>query len=401
MRWRMSHKLAFGAGVVALAVAAGWVTLAGVPSLPVAQAADPAAPAAAMPVPVAVVESRQINRWAEFSGRLEAVERVEVRARVSGQVQTVHFREGGLVRQGDLLVSLDPAPFAAEVARAEAQVAAARARVAFTQRERERGEQLLSSGTISSRDHDQRANNYLEADANLRAAQAALETARLNLSYTKVRAPVSGRVGRAEVTQGNLVAAGANAPVLTNLVSVSPIYAAFDADEDTVRRALASLPDGGQGGGIAAIPVRLGENGTGKTVTGTLQMVGNTVDDRSGTVRLRAQFDNADGHLMPGQFARLSLGRAKSESALLISERAVGTDQDKKFVMVVGNANQLEWRQVTLGDLVDGLRVVRTGLAEGDRVVVGALQRVRPGLTVDPQLVGMNDVGQPQSVAQR
>ncbi len=354
-----------------------------------AQATEAAASAPqALPVSVAVVESREIVPWQEFSGRLEAVERVEVRSRVSGQVQAVHFREGGLVKKGDLLVTIDPAPFAAEVSRAEAQVASAQARLGFTKREYERAQQLTGSGNMPVREMDNRTNAYFEAQASLRAAQAGLEAARLNLGYTRITAPVSGKVGKAEVTVGNLVPAGAGAPVLTTLYSVSPIYASFDASEQEVMRSLAGLRDSSGGPlQVERIPVQM--NALGITAEGHVQMVGNAVDIRSGTVPVRAVFDNADGSLMPGQFARLRMGRAQAEPALLISERAVGTDQDKKFVLVVGDDNKAAYRTVTLGATVDGLRVVTTGLQPGERIIVSGLQRVRPGTLVEPQPTAM------------
>src|SRR5689334_18110937 len=208
--------------------------------------AQPAAPGApqAMPVAVATVESVDIATWDEFSGRLEAVERVDVRSRVAGAVQSVHFSEGALVKRGDLLVTIDPAPYAAEVDRAQAQVVAARARLTYARSEGERARRLWEESAIAQRELDERVNAQAEAEANLRAAEAALQSAKLNLSYTEVRAPVPGRVGKLEVTVGNLVAAGPGAPVLTTLVSVNPIYASFDADEQVVAHALAELKSG-------------------------------------------------------------------------------------------------------------------------------------------------------------
>lgn len=354
-----------------------------------AQAAPPA-----IPVSVAAVVLQDVSLWDEFSGRLEAVQRVDIRPRVAGAVQAVHFREGALVKQGDLLVTVDPAPYVAEVDRAEAQVVAAQARLSYTRSEMERAARLLQESAIAQREHDERVNAQREADANLRAAQAALQTARLNLSYTQVRAPVAGRVGRIEVTVGNLVSAGASAPVLTTLVSVSPIYASFDTDEQVVARAIDGL-DGGKGtqGGrarIEHIPVQMGTGTAGSTpFNGHLQLIDNQVDARSGTVRVRAVFDNADGSLMPGQFARIRMGQAQSTSAVLINERAVGTDQNKKFVMVVGEGDKAEYREVQLGAPVDGLRVVTSGLKAGERIVVNGLQRVRPGAVIAPQEVPM------------
>jgi membrane fusion protein, multidrug efflux system len=382
------------AGALAAAVAVG-STAFGLRDSHAEGAGTGAAPQG-VPVSVAAALQKDIALWDEFSGRLEAVQRVEVRPRVAGALQAVHFREGALVKQGDLLVTVDPAPYAAEVDRAEAQVAAAQARVSYTRSEMDRSTRLLQESAIAQREHDERQNAYREADANLRAAQAALQTARLNLSYTQVRAPVSGRVGRIEVTVGNLVAAGAGAPVLTSLVSVSPIYASFDTDEQIVVKALQDLQSGSKGQSarqlIERIPVQMGTGtsaSSGTPHTGRLQLIDNQVDARSGTVRVRAVFDNADGALIPGQFARIRMGQAHNTQAVLINERAVGTDQSKKFVMVVGEGNKAEYREVTLGASVDGLRVVTSGLKAGETIVVNGLQRIRPGAVLAPQAVPM------------
>jgi multidrug efflux system membrane fusion protein len=350
----------------------------------------PAAPAT--PVSVAAVLQSEVATWDEFSGRLEAVERVDIRSRVAGTVQSVHFREGALVAKGDLLITIDPAPSMADVDRADAQVVAAQARVSYTRSEAERARRLLDEHAIAQREFDERDNAQREADANLRAAQAALQTARLSLGYTQVRAPVAGRVGKLEITVGNLVAAGPGAAVLTTLVSVSPIYASFDADEQVVARALHALPSGASARTqLERIPVQMGTSATPDTpFSGHLQLVDNQVDAKSGTVRVRAVFDNKDGSLMPGQFAKLRMGQAKSTPALLINERAVGTDQNKKFVMVVGSDNVAAYREVTLGGQVNGLRIVTAGLKPQERVVVNGLQRIRPGALVAPQEVGMD-----------
>ena len=347
---------------------------------------------AATPVSVAVVAESDVTAWDEFSGRLEAVERVDIRSRVAGAVQAVHFREGALVRQGDLLITIDPAPYAAEVERAEAQVASAQARQSYARSEQERARRLWDERAIAQRELDERINAGSEAEANLRAAQASLQSARLNLGYTQVRAPVSGRIGKREITVGNLVAAGPGAPVLTTLVSVSPIYASFDADEQVIVRALKEL-----GGGAAnrskidSIPVQMGTATAGSTpFEGRLQLIDNQVDARSGTVRVRAAFDNQDGQLIPGQFARIRMGQARESRMLLVSERAIGTDQSKKYVMVVGADNKAVYREVTLGPSIDGLRAVTQGLAAGDRVVVNGLQHIRPGALVAPREVAMD-----------
>lgn len=369
------------------AIASALVGLTG----PTAQATANGSAPQATPVSVAAVSESEVTAWDEFSGRLEAVERVDVRSRVAGAVQSVHFREGALVKKGDLLITIDPAPYGAEAERAEAQVAAAQARVTHAQSDHSRAQRLWDDRAISQREYEDRLNAMREAEANLRAAQAQRETARLNLSYTQVRAPVSGRVGRLEVTTGNLVAAGPGAPVLTTLVSVSPIYASFDTDEQIVVRALGSLPAGSSARRqIERIPVQMGTSGqTDTPYQGHLQLIDNQVDAKSGTVRVRAAFENKDGALIPGQFARIRMGQPQAMKTLLVSERAIGTDQNKKFVLVVGEGNKAEYREVTLGTSVNGLRVVKGGLKAGERVVVNGLQRVRPGSLVQPQPVAM------------
>lgn len=343
----------------------------------------------AMPASVATVEPRDVILWDEFSGRLEAVDRIEVRARVGGAIQATHFAEGELVKAGDVLVTIDPAPYAAEVRRLEAQVAGAEARVAMTASDLERGQRLSDQHIVTARDLDVRANAFKEAKASLDAAQAALEAARLNLGYTQVLAAVSGRVGRREITPGNLVATGAGAAVLTTLVSVDPVYASLDADEGVVLKALASIADPAGGRGkLDRIPVEMAL-ADGTRAKGHLQFIDNKVDARSGTVRVRATFSNSDGRLIPGQFARMRLGQAAPERLLLVDERAIGTDQDKKFVLVVGADDRAMFRAVTLGRAVEGLRVVTSGLSGGERIVVNGLQRIRPGTLLHPEAVAM------------
>jgi len=374
--------------VSAIAVTA---LIAGAIAMRTSHASAPAGPPPATAVMVATVVQTEVATWDDFSGRLEAVERVDLRSRVAGAVQSIHFAEGSLVKAGDLLVSIDPAPYAAEVDRAQAQVAAAQARVTYVKSELERAQRLWDESAIAKRELDERANARQEADANLRAAEAALQSAKLNLSYTQVRAPVSGRIGRIEITTGNLVAAGPGAPVLTTLVSLNPIYASFDADEQSVTRALSEISDStSTRGRLESIPVRMGTAGSDETpYKGHLQLVDNQVNAKSGTVRVRAIFDNPGGTLMPGQFAQLRLGRARTSQALLINERAVGTDQSKKFVLVVGDDNKATYREVSLGASVDGLRIVTAGLKPNERIVVNGLQRVRPGSLVTPQSATM------------
>src|SRR5262245_16289115 len=381
--------LSGGAALVASALA--FVVLVSVPSSETRSSTPSQAQPAAIPVSVAVVEQRHVALWDEFSGRLEAVERVEVRSRVAGAVKAVHFREGALVKQGDLLITIDPDPYAAEVDRAKAQVLAAEARLAYAEKEQERARRLqqANSGAISESNVDQRVGAYREAEGNLRAAQAALQAAQLNLDYTQVSAPVAGRVGKLEITVGNLIAAGPGAPVLTTLVSVDPVYASFNADEEVVARALKALGSDAHMQ-VDRIPVQMVTATSNDTAfEGHLQLIDNQVDAKSGTVRVRAVFGNAEGSLIPGQFARLRMGQPKTEPALMVNERAIGTDQNKKYVIVVGDDNKATYREVTLGVFVDGLRRVTNGLTAGERIVVNGLQRVRPGALLAPKLVSM------------
>ena len=388
-------------GGALVAFSLGLAVLVAVPSSETRSNTPAQAQPAAVPVSVAVVEQRDVALWDEFSGRLEAVERVDVRSRVAGAIKAVHFREGALVKDGEALITIDPDPYAAEVDRAKAQVLAAEARLAYAQKELERARRLqqANSGAISESNVDQRVGAHREAEGNLRAAQAALQAAQLNLDYTEVRAPVAGRVGKLEITVGNLIAAGPGAPVLTTLVSVDPVYASFNADEEVVARALKSLGANAHAQ-VDRIPVRMNTATTnGTTHEGHLQLIDNQVDARSGTVRVRAVFGNAEGSLIPGQFARLRMGQPKTEPALMVNERAIGTDQNKKYVMVVGADNKAAYREVTLGVFVDGLRMVTNGLTAGERIVVNGLQRVRPGALVAPKLVSMTGSDQAQAPA--
>ncbi|RMC33904.1 efflux RND transporter periplasmic adaptor subunit [Paracoccus alkanivorans] len=384
-----SRRLFAGAGLAVVLTAAA-ITFVGQSDGAGSGASAAAAAPAAIPVSVAAVQLQDVTMWQEFSGRLEAVDRVDLRSRVAGAIQSVNFREGALVRKGDVLVTIDPAPFKAVVAQAEAQVSAAEARVELTGLELDRGRKLGEHRTVSQSDLDQRLSSYHEATAALRSAEAALQSAQLDLDYTQIRAPISGRIGKLQVTAGNLVAAGASSPLLTTLVSVDPIYVGFDVSEEVVGLILSKLPSDSSGQrAIESIPVEMEAGENGQPVRGHLQFIDNRVDMTSGTVQLRAVFDNPDGRLLPGQFVRVRIGQPKPEPQILISERAVGTDQDKKFVLVVDSQNKVDYREVVLGDWANGLRVVRTGLKPGERIIVNGLQHVRPGAVVTPQPVAM------------
>lgn len=344
-----------------------------------------AAAAPAVPVTVATINPRNVTTWQEFSGRLEAVDRVQIRPRVAGTIQSVHFREGGLVKQGDLLVSIDAEPYKAAVAQAEGQVASAEARVELANTELDRGKNLAAKATISQSDLAQRQSTQSEALANLQSAKAALKVAQLNLDYTEIRAPIAGRVGKLEITVGNLVAAGSASAPLVTLVSSDPIYASFDASEELVAKILADLPVENGVPAIDRVPVEVSTLANQTPVRGKLQLIDNEVNAASGTIRVRGVFDNPGSKLIPGQFVRVRMGQPKAQDHLMVSEKAVGTDQDKKFVFVVDGENKVGYRQVELGSAVDGLRIVEKGLNPGDRIVVNGLQRIRPGAVVAPQ----------------
>lgn len=379
---RFSRTRIAGA-VVAVAVLAGVGTLTAV-------RVNANAPAQAAPmapeVDVAAVLDKTVTDWQEYSGRLEAVDKVEVRPLVSGTIVSVNFKDGSLVKKGDVLFVIDPRPYAAEVDRAQAQLAAAKARNGYAQSDWQRAQRLIEDNAIAKRDFDEKKNAAIEAAANVQAADAALETARINLGYTKIVAPVSGRVSRAEVTLGNVVSVGSGTPPLTTLVSVSPIYASFDVDEQTYLKYIGRARTG------TSVPVELGlADETGYSRKGVVASVDNRLDTASSTIRVRARFDNPDGTLVPGLYARIKVGGGAPHRALLVEEAAIGTDQDKKFVLVVDAKGQVSYRPVSLGALHGNLRVITAGLASGDRIVVHGIQRVRPGATVRPHVVAMDD----------
>ena len=374
-----------GTGIGTAAAIAGATLYFDLPSGATAAPATATAAPPPAPVTVSTVEPRQITTWQDFSGRLEAVDRVQIRPRVAGAIQSVHFREGGLVKAGDLLVTIDPEPYKAAVAEAEGQVASAEAKLALASTELERGKTLFSRNTIAQSDVDQRQSSRSEAVAGLQSAKAALKVAQLNLDYTQIHAPISGRVGRFEVTPGNLVAAGSASVSLTTLVSMDPIYASFDASEEFVSRILSEVETDDGVAALDEVPVEVTTLASEEAIRGKLQLVDNEVNAASGTIRVRAVFDNPGGKLLPGQFVRVRLGQPKQVERMVISERAIGTDQAKKFVFVVDGENKVASRQVQLGSSLDGMRVVEKGLNAGDKIVVNGLQRIRPGAVVAPQ----------------
>jgi RND family efflux transporter MFP subunit len=360
----------------------------------ISSACDRGAPPPPPPpgVTVAPVVERDINDWEEFTGRLQAVEAVEVRPRVAGYIEKVAFTEGTEVRKGDVLFEIDPRPYQAALAGAEADLARARTRAGLAKSELDRAQRLIAVRAISREDFETRTSTNAESEAEIRAAEAAVATARLNLEWTKVRSPIAGRVSRAEVTEGNLVQAGPpEATLLTRVVSLDPIYAYFDGDEQTYL-AFRELARSGDGGGShhARIPVFLGlANEQGFPHQGYVDFVDNQLDPHTGTIRTRAVFANKDRLFTPGLFARIKLVGNEHHLTPLIQDRAIGTDQDKKFVLVLKPDSTVDYRSVQLGRIVDGLRIVESGLKPGERIVINGLQRARPGTKVAPTLADM------------
>lgn len=343
-------------------------------------------------VSVAPVLERDVAEWDEFSGRLEAVDQVEIRPRVSGYIKRLAFAEGREVRKGEVLFEIDPRPYQADLDRAQAQLEQARTAADLAQREVARAEKLVSVQAISREEFDSRTSAQANSVAAVRAAEAAVETARLNLSWTSVRSPIAGRVSRAEVTEGNLVQAGPpTATLLTTVVSLDSIYLYFDSDEQTYLRYAGRAGAGGtRGWHGTTLPVYLGlANETGFPHEGRLDFVDNKIDPASGTIRTRAIFANHDRRFTPGLFARVKLVGSKSVPTLLVRDAAIGTDQDRKFVLVLAKGDSLAYRPVEIGRLADGLRIVRSGVQAGEKVVVNGLMRVRPGIKVTPTTVAM------------
>ncbi|WP_095194866.1 efflux RND transporter periplasmic adaptor subunit [Pseudomonas sp. Irchel 3A7] len=349
-----------------------------------APAAQPAS--IATPVSVAQVIEKPIVEWSDYSGRIEAIEHVQIRPRVNGTIDAVHFQEGQVVNKGAPLFTIDPRPYEAALAKAQATRESARARLSLAKTELGRSSKLIVQRAISQRELDQRANDVLEAQAALSAAQADVLSARLNLQYSTITAPVTGRVSRAELTVGNLVGTGPEAPVLTSIVSVSPVYVNFELDEASYIRFVRNGAKGSTG--VNNLPVFMGlANEADYPYSGRIKSLDNQLDRQSGTLRVRAVFDNTNGELTPGMYARVRTGDSAPRATTLIRDQAVGTDQSKKYVFVVTPENRVAYREVSLGPVIDGWRVVRSGLSKGERIVVEGLQKIRPDDLVDPQPV--------------
>ena len=339
-------------------------------------------------VTVASVERQEVIEWNEFTGRTEPVEMVEVRPRVSGYIQEVRFQSGQLVKRGDVLFVIDPRWHQAEFERRQAEFEQARVRRENARREADRSPQLLASKAISTEDSEARQARYQEAQAGLLAAQAALDSVKLDLEYTQVRAQIDGRVSRALLTEGNYVSGVAGSTtLLTTLVSVDPIYASVDVDENSLLK-FNALAHGKKletlGDGRIPVELQLADEPD-FPHQGFIESFDNRLDPNTGSILLRAVFPNADGRILPGLFARIRMPLSERHPAVLVDERAIGTDQAQKFVLTLTATNTVAYRAVTLGPVIDGRRLIRSGLEAGEKIVVNGLQRVRPGMPVAPQ----------------
>ncbi|MBL9138375.1 MAG: efflux RND transporter periplasmic adaptor subunit [Verrucomicrobiales bacterium] len=340
----------------------------------------------ALPIPKAMSE------WDEFTGRLVAPETVEIRARVAGYLDKVHFREGSEVARGDLLFSIDPRPYRAQLERAEAELERAKHRAVLARSESERAKSLFQTRAISADDFDQRTQAAAETGAAVRSAEAAVTAARLEVEFTEIRAPIAGRIGQALVTAGNLVSAGSSgATLLTTLVSVDPMYCYLEVDERSALRYRQLQRKGSRAaevGGRLPAQIELADE-SGFPHHGYLDFVDNQLHPSTGTLRVRAVLPNADRTAAPGFFARVRIPAGIEYQGLLVRDVAVGNDQGRPFVWVVDGGGTVSPRPLTLGPLTDGLRAVRSGLQASDQVVINGLSLVRPGLKVRPALVDM------------
>ncbi len=332
---------------------------------------------APVPVTVAAMNTQSVRIWSDFSGRMNAVDSADIRPEVSGRITEIRFKDGQTVHAGDILMVIDPRPYVAAVQKAEADLATANTNAKLANVEFVRAQRLMAAQAVARDLYDQRDNAQGVAAASIKSAQAELAQAQLDVDHAYVKAPINGRVSRAEITVGNLVQAGANAPLLTSIVSDNGIYADFDVDEQTYLR---SIHDHASTTGQQQnIPVQLTIQGDNRVYSGTIESFDNKIDTSTGTIRARARFANTDGALVPGMFVTVRLASAVNSKVLLVAEDAVGSDQSKRFVYVVGPGNKAVFREITLGQSVNGKRVVISGLKPGERVILDGLQRVMPG----------------------
>ena len=368
-------------GISAIALAGG--SLMGYQS----HSADAAvSPEAAPPPPaiVTVMQEEPIQLWKDFTGRLQAVDYVEIRPEVNGKIHDIKFRDGQFVNKGDVLLVIDPAPYQAAVEKAKADFQAAQNQYDLAQKDLSRAQDLVKTEAISKKIFDERQNGSRVAKSQMESAQAQLKQAQIDLDHAFVKAPISGRISRAEITAGNLVQANANAPILTTIVSNEGIYADFDVDEQTYLQDIYAKAKNSSEQVQIPVEVVL-KSGNSETYKGTIESFDNKIDPKSGTIRVRAYLENKDQSLLPGMFVNVRLGSTGNNNAMLITEKAIGTDQDRKFVYVVGEGNKVAYREIKPGTSISGQRVVLNGLKPGEKVITEGIMKIRPDMVVSPK----------------
>ncbi|MCB1563103.1 MAG: efflux RND transporter periplasmic adaptor subunit [Alphaproteobacteria bacterium] len=328
------------------------------------------------------MQPRPVQIWKNFSGRAVAVDRAEIRPQVVGLITDIRFEDGQRVEKGDVLMVIDPRPYMAALNQAKAALEAAKTRASLAEKEYQRAYKLIETDTVSKRILDERTSTRQTAGAEVQEAKALLEKAEIDLDYAYIKAPISGKVGRAELTEGNLVEAGGSAPILTTIVADDRIYVDFDVDEQTYLRFIRRHADGER-----TIPVRITLAEGALEYEGNVDSFDNMIDPASGTIRARAVFENTDHILLPGMSMTVRMGANGDDRYILVPERAIGTDQDRKFVYIAGEDDVVAYREIEVGESVNGSRIVISGLSAGDRVIVEGIMKIQPGMTVAPQLM--------------
>lgn len=343
------------------------------------------ATAQAMPVEIVIIKEKAIRLWTEFSGRLSAVDYVEIRPQASGLITEVKFEDGQYINKDDILYIIDPRTLKAIVEQERANLIVAKNHYNLADKEYQRAKDLNKKKLISSQLYDERTNTKLVAESAVKRANAKLSEAKINLSYAYIKSPVSGYVSRAELTVGNLVSAGSNAPLLTTIVSSASIYADFEIDEQTFVHYMDKATSKQKLAHEILVELRLQSGDS--VYLGKIHAFDNRIDATSGTIRARAIFDNTDGNLLPGMYAHLKLESSSKINTILISERAIGTDQNRKFVYVINDENKATYREVRLGKSIGGDRIIRAGLVNGDKVIVRGTMRIRPNMLVTAKTI--------------
>jgi multidrug efflux system membrane fusion protein len=337
-------------------------------------------------ITVYAAPEQEVVEFSEFSGRLEATDYVEVKPKVSGTIEQIHFKDGAVVKKGQALFTIEPAPYAAELERAKGSAVAADSAYKNASEDFKRAEKLFEAKAISKQEYDSKQAAYKAASGNASSAAGALKLAKISYGYSTVTAPISGKISRAEVTKGNTVQAGPSAPIIATIVAATPIYASFEMDENN----FLSYIQGRKAEDLAKIPVTLLLNGA--EIEGKIHSFDNQLNPATSSLRVRAVFENKDGSLIPGLFAKVKIGSAEKIKHVLVSEKSIGTDQRKKFVLAVGSDGKTEYKEVVLGAYANGYRIVKSGLNAGDKVVYTGLAKLKPGMPITPKVIDFGEV---------